>query len=224
MSEDMSENGRHQWIKSWPRAFLRSDMSETSVDLLARHWMNERHAPEILPAQEALLSSILDHLKRYVPSVSFFENTAANDMSDIPRPYKHCVETLQHQKTNICGSPLYSSTSSASSSSSDPTFAHDCTRFACPLSYHSLTFLSFFAQIEKYARHIISSPSIQTRLTAAERDHASRHADLSDRHFSFSVLQSLPEPQRHLDDEVPYYMPSMGACNVPDYRAADEVM
>ena len=71
----MSENGQHQWIKNWPRAFLRSDMSETPVDLLARHWMNERHAPEILPAQEALLSSILDHLKRYVPSVPFFENT-----------------------------------------------------------------------------------------------------------------------------------------------------
>ncbi|KAL9710580.1 GINS complex subunit [Leucoagaricus gongylophorus] len=64
-------------------------------------------------------------------------------------------------------------------------------------------------KIEKYARYITSSPSIQTRLTAAERDHASRHADLNDRHFSFSVLQSLPEPQRHLDDEVPYYMPSM---------------
>jgi len=83
---------------------------------------------------------------------------------------------------------------------------------------------SFFAQIEKYARHIISSPSIQTRLTAAERDHASRHADLNDRHFSFSVLQSLPEPQRHLDDEVPYYMPSMGTCHTLDCRAADQVV
>jgi len=46
-------------------------MEETPVDLLARHWMNERHAPEILPAQEALLSSILDHLKRHVRSVIF---------------------------------------------------------------------------------------------------------------------------------------------------------
>jgi GINS complex subunit 4 len=64
-------------------------------------------------------------------------------------------------------------------------------------------------QIEKYARYITSNAEVQTRLTAAEREHASRHADLTDRHFNYSVLQSLPEPQQHLDDETPYYMPPM---------------
>jgi len=44
-------------------------MAETAVDVLARHWTNERHAPEILPAQEALLSSILDRLNRHAMSL-----------------------------------------------------------------------------------------------------------------------------------------------------------
>ncbi len=38
------------------------------LEQLVRHWINERHAPDILPAQENLLSSILDHLRRQVVS------------------------------------------------------------------------------------------------------------------------------------------------------------
>jgi GINS complex subunit 4 len=45
---------------------LEPEREETPLELLTRHWVNERHAPEILPAQEALLSSILDHLRRQV--------------------------------------------------------------------------------------------------------------------------------------------------------------
>lgn len=39
---------------------------ETPLEQLTRHWMNERHAPDILPAQEELLASLLDHLRRQV--------------------------------------------------------------------------------------------------------------------------------------------------------------
>lgn len=51
-----------------PRALLEPEREETPLEQLIRHWMNERHAPDILPAQEALLSSILDHLRRQVLS------------------------------------------------------------------------------------------------------------------------------------------------------------
>lgn len=39
---------------------------ETQLQQLIRHWMNERHSPDILPAQERLLGSLLDHLRRQV--------------------------------------------------------------------------------------------------------------------------------------------------------------
>jgi len=38
----------------------------TPLEQLSRHWMNERHAPDILPAQEELLTNLLDHLRRQV--------------------------------------------------------------------------------------------------------------------------------------------------------------
>ena len=39
---------------------------ETPLEQLTRHWMNERHAPDLLPAQENLLAHLLDHLRRQV--------------------------------------------------------------------------------------------------------------------------------------------------------------
>lgn len=39
---------------------------ETPIEQLVRHWMNERHAPDILPAQEELVVALLDHLRRQV--------------------------------------------------------------------------------------------------------------------------------------------------------------
>ena len=41
---------------------------ETPLQQLIRHWTNERHAPDILPAQEDLLMSVLDHIRRQVHS------------------------------------------------------------------------------------------------------------------------------------------------------------
>jgi GINS complex subunit 4 len=40
----------------------------TPLEQLTRHWMNERHAPDILIAQEDLLTNLLDHLRRQVRS------------------------------------------------------------------------------------------------------------------------------------------------------------
>lgn len=36
---------------------------KTPLGMLTRHWVNERHAPDILPAQEELLGGLLDHLR-----------------------------------------------------------------------------------------------------------------------------------------------------------------
>jgi hypothetical protein len=41
-------------------------MDRTPLEQLIGHWMNERHAPDILPAQETLLAHLLDHLRRQV--------------------------------------------------------------------------------------------------------------------------------------------------------------
>ena len=46
--------------------FLLQSTPETPLEQLTRHWLNERHAPDILPAQEELLSGMLDHLRRQV--------------------------------------------------------------------------------------------------------------------------------------------------------------
>ena len=39
---------------------------ETDLQQLMRHWQNERHAPDILQSQDALLSRILDQIRRQV--------------------------------------------------------------------------------------------------------------------------------------------------------------
>ena len=41
---------------------------ETLFQQLVRHWLNERHAPDILPIQAEVLSTLLDHIRRQVRS------------------------------------------------------------------------------------------------------------------------------------------------------------
>ena len=43
-----------------------ADEEETPLQQLIRHWMNERHAPDLLPAQQVLLAGLLDHIHRQV--------------------------------------------------------------------------------------------------------------------------------------------------------------
>lgn len=59
-----------------PRAilpFARPNIEETPLEQLMRHWMNERHAPDILPAQEELLTNLLDHLRRQVGMIIVYK-------------------------------------------------------------------------------------------------------------------------------------------------------
>ena len=45
---------------------LEEDEEETPLQQLIRHWMNERHAPDVLPIAEDVLSGLLDHIRRQV--------------------------------------------------------------------------------------------------------------------------------------------------------------
>ena len=47
---------------------LQVDANESPLQQLIRHWINERHAPDILPAQEQLLAGLLDHIRKQVTS------------------------------------------------------------------------------------------------------------------------------------------------------------
>ena len=51
-----------------PGVPLRDISEETDLQQLMRHWQNERHAPDILQSQDALLSRILDQIRRQVGS------------------------------------------------------------------------------------------------------------------------------------------------------------
>ncbi|KAH9029759.1 GINS complex Sld5 component [Lactarius deliciosus] len=42
---------------------------ETLFQQLVRHWLNERHAPDILPMQAEVLSALLDHIRRQTDTV-----------------------------------------------------------------------------------------------------------------------------------------------------------
>ncbi|KAI0300688.1 GINS complex Sld5 component [Multifurca ochricompacta] len=42
---------------------------ETLLQQLVRHWLNERHAPDILPVQAEVLGALLDHIRRQTDTV-----------------------------------------------------------------------------------------------------------------------------------------------------------
>jgi hypothetical protein len=43
-----------------------TDADETPLQQLIQHWMNERHAPDILITQDDLLAKLLDHIRKQV--------------------------------------------------------------------------------------------------------------------------------------------------------------
>lgn len=51
-----------------------ADPPETLFQQLVRHWLNERHAPDILPMQAEVLSALLDHIRRQVRAPSLPHN------------------------------------------------------------------------------------------------------------------------------------------------------
>jgi len=46
--------------------FLLEEEEETPLQQLIRHWMNERHAPDILQNEGELLAGLLDHIRSQV--------------------------------------------------------------------------------------------------------------------------------------------------------------
>ena len=44
---------------------------DTLFQQLMRHWLNERHAPDILPVQAEVLGALLDHIRRQVRQFYF---------------------------------------------------------------------------------------------------------------------------------------------------------
>ncbi|KAF8433919.1 hypothetical protein L210DRAFT_3613993 [Boletus edulis BED1] len=47
---------------------------ETPLQQLIRHWMNERHAPDVLPFAEDVLSGLLDHIRRQSETVQLLRS------------------------------------------------------------------------------------------------------------------------------------------------------
>jgi len=45
------------------------DQEEMPLQKLIRHWINERHAPDIMPMQAELLSGLLDHIRKQSSTV-----------------------------------------------------------------------------------------------------------------------------------------------------------
>ncbi|KAF8197050.1 hypothetical protein BJ912DRAFT_846644 [Pholiota molesta] len=148
------------------------DAAETPLEQLTRHWLNERFAPDLLPAQEALLTNLLDHLRRQSDAVQLLRGDPSSSEEEHIR-----IMLVQTEVERV--------------------------KFVVRSYVRTRLF-----KIERYARFITTNAEIQTRLTAAERDHASRHAKLTDQHFYLSILQSLPEKQSHLDD-TPLFVPPM---------------
>ncbi|KAM5540040.1 hypothetical protein V8D89_006180 [Ganoderma adspersum] len=145
---------------------------ETAFQQLIRHWMNERHAPDILPGQEMLLGRILDHVRKQSNDVELLR--ADPDSSEEEHFRIMLVQTEIERVKFVVRSYIR-------------TRLH---------------------KIEKYARYISSTPDMHERLSRAELEHANRYSRLVEYHFKQSVLQSLPEQQRSLEEDI-VFMPPM---------------
>jgi len=69
-----------------------------------------------------------------------------------------------------------------------------------PTHHHTSPLHHAHPQIEKHAQHILDTPELHPLLSAAELSHAERYAKLIATHFQHSVLDSLPEWLRRMDD------------------------
>lgn len=100
--------------------FPENETVETPLEKLTRHWVNERYAPDILPAQEELLGGLLDHLRVQVRFLLHFPGDYLNHFLHLPSRHGifRCSETiLKHLNRSIyelCSSKQKSSVSSLS--------------------------------------------------------------------------------------------------------------
>jgi hypothetical protein len=169
---------------------------ETLFQQLVRHWLNERHAPDILPVQAEVLGALLDHIRRQVRR--FYFSIPVRDsplMSLFPFHFgagcfrrrirsRRCVGTLTRQRQNTCGSCSYRPKSSASSLPCALISVRDCTRHLLQLISTSRLAINGDLQIEKFARYIVATPEVQEKLSQAELDHVKRCAFL----FSLPIV------------------------------------
>ncbi|KAI0665567.1 GINS complex Sld5 component [Trametes maxima] len=158
------------------QAILPQDIAEeTPFQQLIRHWMNERHAPDILPGQEMLLGRLLDHIRKQSNDVELLR--ADPDSSEEEHFRIMLVQTEVERVKFVIRSYIR-------------TRLH---------------------KIEKYARHISVTPEMHGKLSKAELVHARRYGRLVEYHFDQSVLQSLPEQQRSLDEEMAFMPPMIAS-------------
>lgn len=115
---------------------------ETPFQQLIRHWMNERHASDILPGQEMLLGRLLDHIRKQVSVQSFgmvvrgVQGELADrrmrlsliTSSSSPTTSNYCAPTRTLRKRSTSASCSSKQRLSASSLSSGHTSEHDYTR------------------------------------------------------------------------------------------------
>lgn len=78
--------------------FIQPDSPETPLEQLMRHWTNERHCPDILPAQEELLANLLDHLRRQVRLLFFDRYDITESLPPSQKRCSYSVATHQHLK------------------------------------------------------------------------------------------------------------------------------
>lgn len=80
-----------------------ADEEETPLQQLIRHWMNERHAPDLLPAQQVLLAGLLDHIHRQVRLSLRLNMNVNNGLLDRLIQCKRCARTRRLQRKIISG-------------------------------------------------------------------------------------------------------------------------
>ena len=111
---------------------------ETLFQQLVRHWLNERHAPDILPVQAEVLSALLDHIRRQVGAAPISLSLASlfslifylGGLLLFCRRIRcrRCVGIPTRLRRSTCGLCLYRPKSSASSLSCGRISARGCTR------------------------------------------------------------------------------------------------
>ena len=155
-----------------PGALEDEEQDASPLSQLTTHWLNERQSPTILPAQDDLLTSLLDHIRRQTDVVQLLRLDPSTSEEEHLRII--LVQTEVERVKFLVRSYI-----------------------RCRLD-----------KVERYARHILTSPLLQRNLTTAELGYARGYAELEERHLHLTVLQSLPESQSHLDD-TPLFVPPL---------------
>ena len=74
---------------------LEEDERERSLQQVIQHWMNERHAPDVLPIPEDVLSELLDHIRRQVGEMFRLSPSSSNTVCDMGHLQSETVQLLR---------------------------------------------------------------------------------------------------------------------------------